>query len=204
LEAIIEKTEPKQAFFREIPDALEPDIVLATNTSSIPITRLAAGLPQPERLVGMHFFNPAPVMKLVEIISGIATLPELAKSVKTLAESWGKIAVEAKDSPGFIVNRVARLYYLEAQKMVEEGVTDFETLDQLAESFGFKMGPFRLMDLIGVDTNYSVTCSMFESFHFEERFRPMRLQQQLVEAGFNGKKSGKGFYGYAQGKKVDD
>jgi 3-hydroxybutyryl-CoA dehydrogenase len=144
----------------------------------------------------MHFFNPAHIMKLVEVISGAATKPEIAAVTRLLAEKLGKKAVEAKDSPGFIVNRVARHFYVEGLKTVEEGVGEFHQIDRLMEASGFKMGPFRLMDLIGVDTNFSVTTAMYESFHYDSKFRPSRIQQQKVDAGHHGKKSGKGFYDY--------
>jgi 3-hydroxybutyryl-CoA dehydrogenase len=146
--------------------------------------------------VGMHFFNPAHIMKLVEVISGASTAPEVAETIKKLAENLGKTAVMAKDAPGFIVNRVARHYYVEGLKLLEENVADVETIDGLMEATGFKMGPFKLMDLIGVDTNFSVTSSMFEQFHKDGKFRPSRIQQQKVDAGYYGRKSGKGFYDY--------
>jgi 3-hydroxybutyryl-CoA dehydrogenase len=169
---------------------------LATNTSSIPVTRIAAALPHPERVVGMHFFNPAHIMKLVEVISGAATHPNVAQVVYDLSLQLGKTPVMAQDAPGFIVNRVARHYYVESLKVLEENVASFETIDELMEATGFKMGPFRLMDLIGVDTNFNVTSSMFESFHKDSKFRPSRIQQQKVDAGHWGKKTGKGFYEY--------
>lgn len=196
MEAIVEKLEIKQSIFRELADINTPDTILASNTSSIPITQIAAAVPNPERVVGMHFFNPAHIMKLVEVISGAATSPEIAETIKQLAEKLGKTAVMAKDSPGFIVNRVARHFYVEGLKLLEEGVADVETIDKLMQASGFKMGPFELMDLIGVDTNYSVTTSMFEAFHYDPKFRPSRIQQQKVDAGHHGRKSGRGFYKY--------
>ncbi|MEJ8801248.1 3-hydroxyacyl-CoA dehydrogenase NAD-binding domain-containing protein [Pontibacter sp. H249] len=196
IEAIVEKLEVKQSIFRELADINTPDTILASNTSSIPITQIAAAVPNPERVVGMHFFNPAHIMKLVEVISGAATAPETAETIKQLAEKLGKVAVMAKDSPGFIVNRVARHFYVEGLKLLEEGVADIETIDKLMQASGFKMGPFELMDLIGVDTNYSVTTSMFEAFHYDPKFRPSRIQQQKVDAGHHGRKSGRGFYKY--------
>ena len=198
IEAIIEKLEIKQEVFRQLEEVNSDETILASNTSSIPITQIAAGLLNPERFVGMHFFNPAHIMKLVEVISGISTNPEIALVTKALAEKLGKVPVMANDSPGFIVNRVARHFYLEGLKLAEEGVTNFESIDNLIQSSGFKMGPFRLMDLIGVDTNYSVTTSMFQAFHQENKFRPNRIQQQKVEAGHHGRKSGRGFYRYDQ------
>ena len=182
--------------FSKLEEINSESTIFATNTSSIPITQIGAGLRFPNRLVGMHFFNPAHIMKLVEVISGVATDQNVAVTIKQLAEKLGKKAVMAKDSPGFIVNRVARHFYVESLKIAEEGVADFEAIDKLVESSGFKMGPFRLMDLIGVDTNFSVTTSMFESFHYDPKFRPSRIQQQKVDAGHHGKKTGKGFYEY--------
>ena len=194
LEAILEKLPLKQELFQKLEAQNSTDSIFATNTSSIPITQIASVLKHPERLVGVHFFNPAHLMKLVEIIKGAAT----SDSIATLAFDWaislGKTAVYAQDSPGFIVNRVARHYYVEALKALEEGVADFETIDRLMESMGFKMGPFKLMDLIGVETNYSVTSSMFEQFQFDPKFRPSRIQKQKVDAGFHGRKTKKGFY----------
>ena len=196
IEAVVERLEVKHKVFAELEAINEATAVLATNTSSIPITQIARPLKHPERFVGMHFFNPAHIMKLVEVISGAATAPEVIELTTNLAKKMGKVAVVAADSPGFIVNRVARHYYVEALKMLEEGVADVATLDQLMENAGFKMGPFRLMDLIGVDTNFSVTQSMFNAFHQDAKFRPSRIQQQKVDAGHHGRKSGKGFYTY--------
>jgi 3-hydroxybutyryl-CoA dehydrogenase len=196
IEAVVERLEVKQSIFKELADINSDQTILASNTSSIPITRIAAGVPNPERVVGMHFFNPAHIMKLVEVISGAATSPEVAHTIKKLAQKLEKIPVMAQDSPGFIVNRVARHYYVEGLKLLEEGVADVETIDKLMQASGFKMGPFELMDLIGVDTNFSVTTSMFEAFHYDPKFRPSRIQQQKVDAGHHGRKSGKGFYDY--------
>jgi 3-hydroxybutyryl-CoA dehydrogenase len=196
IEAVVERLEVKQSIFKELADINSDQTILASNTSSIPITRIAAGVPNPERVVGMHFFNPAHIMKLVEVISGAATSPEVAHTIKKLALKLEKTPVLAQDSPGFIVNRVARHYYVEGLKLLEEGVADVETIDKLMQASGFKMGPFELMDLIGVDTNFSVTTSMFEAFHYDPKFRPSRIQQQKVDAGHHGRKSGKGFYDY--------
>lgn len=196
LEAIVEKLDPKIDFFKKVTAVNNADAILATNTSSIPVTRIAAALPHPERVVGMHFFNPAHIMKLVEVISGAATHPNVAQAIYDLSLQLGKTPVMAQDAPGFIVNRVARHYYVEGLKVLEENVASFETIDELMEASGFKMGPFRLMDLIGVDTNFNVTSSMFESFHKDSKFRPSRIQQQKVDAGHWGKKTGKGFYEY--------
>lgn len=198
LEAVLEKLEIKKDLFAAL-EAINPsDTLLATNTSSIPITQIAAGLQHPERLVGIHFFNPAHIMKLVEIISGVATDVSFAEKAYNWALSLGKKAVYAKDAPGFIVNRVARHYYVESLKIAEENVTDFQSIDRLCEASGFKLGPFRLMDLIGVETNFSVTSSMYEQFHYDGKFRPSRIQQQKVNAGHFGRKTGKGFYSYEE------
>ncbi len=196
IEAIVERLEPKVDLFQRLEAQNKAETILATNTSSIPVTRIAAGCTRPGQVVGMHFFNPAQLMKLVEIISGAATLPAVADHLYDLALQLGKKPVHAKDAPGFIVNRVARHYYVESLKLLEEGVADLETIDRLMESRGFKMGPFRLMDLIGVDTNFAVTSSMFASFHYDPKFRPSRIQQQKVDAGHHGRKTGQGFYAY--------
>jgi 3-hydroxybutyryl-CoA dehydrogenase len=196
IEAIIEKLDIKQQFFQQVAALNNDDTILATNTSSIPVTQIAAKVPNPKRFLGIHFFNPATIMKLVEIISGVETDKAIAQQCTDLITSWGKTCVQAADAPGFIVNRVARHYYVEALKLAEERVTDFETIDALMESCGFKMGPFKLMDLIGVDTNFSVTSSMYHLFHQDGKFRPSRMQQQKVDAGHHGRKTGKGFYSY--------
>ncbi len=196
IEAILEQLPLKQELFQKLEAINSSDTIFATNTSSIPITQIAAVLKNPERVVGVHFFNPAHVMKLVEIILGAATSKCIAEKAFTWAQSLGKTVVYAQDAPGFIVNRVARHYYVESLKIMEENVADFHEIDTLLESTGFKMGPFKLMDLIGVDTNYSVTKSMFEQFSFDSKFRPSRIQKQKVDAGFHGQKSGKGFYEY--------
>jgi 3-hydroxybutyryl-CoA dehydrogenase len=196
IESIVEKLTVKQEFFKAVAAINSEQTILATNTSSIPVTQIAAAVPNPKRFLGIHFFNPAPVMKLVEIISGAETDAEVAKYCTDFITSLGKTCVQAADAPGFIVNRVARHYYVEALKLAEERVADFETIDALMENIGFKMGPFRLMDLIGVDTNFSVTSSIYNLFHQDGKFRPSRIQQQKVDAGHHGRKSGKGFYTY--------
>jgi 3-hydroxybutyryl-CoA dehydrogenase len=196
IEAIIEKLEIKRQLFGKLASINTPETILATNTSSIPVTQIAAGIPSPGRVLGIHFFNPAPVMKLVEIISGVETDAAVAERCKTLIEGMGKTCVMAADAPGFIVNRVARHFYVEGLKLAEENVAEIAVIDELMESSGFKMGPFRLMDLIGVDTNFSVTSSIYNLFHQDSKFRPSRIQQQKVDAGHYGRKTGKGFYSY--------
>jgi len=196
IEAIVERLDIKHSFFNEVAAINKPECILATNTSSIPVTQVAAKIPNPERVLGIHFFNPAPIMKLVEIISGAHTDDKIAQLCKSLIAGMGKTCVMAKDAPGFIVNRVARHYYVEGLKVLEENVASHEDIDALLESSGFKMGPFRLMDLIGVDTNFSVTSSIYNLFHQDGKFRPSRIQQQKVDAGLHGRKSGKGFYTY--------
>ncbi len=196
VEAIVEKLEPKKLLFQKLAEINSKETILASNTSSIPITRIAKDIPNAERVVGMHFFNPAHIMKLVEVISGVETSEKVANTVKEITRQLGKVPVMCKDSPGFIVNRVARHYYVESLKLLEERAATMENIDALMESAGFKLGPFKLMDLVGNDINFAVTSSLFESFHQETKFRPSRIQQQKVEAGHLGKKTGKGFYSY--------
>lgn len=196
IEAIIEKLDIKVDLFLKLMNSNGPTTIYASNTSSIPITQIAAKLPYPSQFVGIHFFNPAQIMKLVEIIKGAKTDEAVLKTAYNLVTKLKKEPVIAADAPGFIVNRIARLYYVEALKIIEEGICNFEELDTLMEASGFKMGPFKLMDLIGVDTNYSVTESQYQLFNFEPRFRPSRIQKQKVEAGLHGRKSQEGFYKY--------
>lgn len=196
IEAIVEKLSAKLNFFEALEKFNSPTTLFATNTSSIPITTIASNLQHPERFIGMHFFNPAHIMKLIEVIYGAETLPEIGETIFELAKKLGKIPVKVKDSPGFIVNRVARHYYVESLKILEENVADIETIDKLLESSGFKKGPFRLMDLIGLDTNFAVTKSIYNSFHQDPKFRPSRIQEQKVNAGHYGIKTKKGFYEY--------
>jgi 3-hydroxybutyryl-CoA dehydrogenase len=196
IEAVVEKLSVKQQLFQELALFNASSTIFASNTSTFPITQLAAPISHPERVVGMHFFNPAPLLPLVEIISGAATSPDAVQQVHELALRLGKKPVQVADSPGFIVNRVARPYYVESLKLLEENVAPLETIDDLLEASGFRMGPFRLMDLIGVDTNLAVTKSLFEAFYQEPRFRPSRLQQLKVDVGHHGRKTGRGFYYY--------
>jgi 3-hydroxybutyryl-CoA dehydrogenase len=196
IEAIIERLDIKQKLFSQLAEINGSDAILASNTSSLSITQIAAGVHFPGRVVGMHFFNPAHLMKLVEVISGAATDEHIALQTKLVAEKMGKTVVMAKDAPGFIVNRVARHFYVESLKIAEEGVAQMPVIDSLLENAGFKMGAFKLMDLIGNDVNYAVTESLFQSFHYDPKFRPSRIQQQKVLAGHLGKKTGKGFYEY--------
>lgn len=196
IEAVIEKLKVKQKLFDQLEDICSSRTIFCTNTSSIPVTKIAAGLKHADRLVGLHFFNPAHIMKLVEVISTGFT--DKSKIVRTIefVESIGKIAVVAKDAPGFIVNRVARHFYVESLKVLEENVARLEDIDKLMEATGFKLGPFKLMDLIGVDTNYAVTETIYNGFHQDPKFRPSRIQEALVMSGKFGRKSGEGFYAY--------
>ena len=202
IEAIVENPEIKQGVFRELEALCPADTILASNTSSLSITAIAAGLDDPARLVGMHFFNPAQVMKLVEVVTGIATGREQAECVLATARAWGKEAVFAKSTPGFIVNRVARPFYAEAWRMLEEGMADAASIDAaLTGAGGFRMGPFALMDLIGHDINFAVTNSVYNACYQDPRYRPSLMQQDLVLAGHLGRKSGRGIYSYEDGAK---
>jgi 3-hydroxybutyryl-CoA dehydrogenase len=197
LEAIVEDKSIKNALFTQLEVLLRPDAIIASNTSSIAITALAQDLKRPERFIGMHFFNPAHVMKLVEVIPGKHTTAEVTQSTQQAAQKLGKIAVIAKDVPGFIVNRVARNFYLEAMRIVMEGGANLVQVDALMRSAGFKMGPFELMDVIGLDVNFAVTLSVWEQYFREPRFAPAQMQREYVEAGLLGKKTGAGFYQYS-------
>lgn len=196
IEAIVEKLEIKTTLFNQLAAINTPATILASNTSSLPISGIAAGIGHPERVAGMHFFNPAPVMKLVEIVKGKDTAPDVAGLLYTLSQGLGKTPVMVQDTPGFIVNRVARHYYLEAMQIAAEGVAEYKSIDRLLESAGFRMGPFALMDLIGNDVNLAVTRSLYEAYNEAPRFAPSPLQIAKVEEGALGKKSGKGFYNY--------
>lgn len=196
IEAIVEKEAVKATLFNELAALNGPATILATNTSSISISSLAQHIPHPERVVGLHFFNPAQLMKLVEVVKGDATSDATVSEMVDLAKAMGKTPVVCKDSPGFIVNRVARPYYLEAMRLVEQGLIQPEAADQLLEATGFKMGPFRLMDLIGMDINYAVSEIVWDSLGRPARLTPSPLQQQKVAAGQLGRKTGIGFYDY--------
>lgn len=196
IEAIVEKSEAKAALFKQLAKQLKAGAIFCSNTSSIPINLLAAQIPNPERFAGMHFFNPPHLMKLVEVISGEKTSTETASVVFALAEKMGKVPVMAKDAPGFIVNRIGKMYHSEPLNILEQKIASVETIDQLLEASGFKMGPFKLMDLIGLDVNLNVTKSLYEHFHHHPKFQPSNTQQELVDSGFLGKKTGRGFYKY--------
>lgn len=196
IEAIIEKPEAKISLFNQLAQINSSTTLFATNTSSLSITAIAGKITLPQRVAGLHFFNPAPLMKLVEVVQAQQTSDETIQQLVQLTKQLGKQPVVCKDAPGFIVNRVARPYYIESLRLAEEGMADFETIDQLLESKGFKMGPFKLMDLIGNDVNYAVSCSVYEQLHHPERLKPSFIQKEKVEKGELGKKTGKGYYSY--------
>jgi len=199
IEAIVERLDVKQTLFKQLETLCLPETILATNTSSLSVTAIGSALQRPENLVGMHFFHPAPIMKLVEVISGMATDPTVADCIYDTAKAWGKLPVHARSTPGFIVNRVARPYYAEALRVYQEGAADCATIDAvMRDCGGFRMGPFELMDLIGHDVNYAVTSSVYESYYFDKRFLPSLVQKELVDGGYLGRKSGRGFYQYGE------
>ena len=199
IEAIVENIDIKKSVFQAVEALVSDTCILATNTSSLSVTAIAASCAKPGRFIGIHFFNPAPLMPLVEIIPALQTDAALAEKCVNLMRSWGKVPVVCKDTPGFIVNRVARPYYSEALRIVDEGIADMPSVDQAMRDQGFRMGPFELMDMIGHDVNYTVTESVFTAMYFDPRFRPSITQKKLVEAQWLGRKSGRGFYNYAEG-----
>lgn len=200
IEAIVENVEVKHKVFSQLESIVGNDCILASNTSSIPIAEIGSVLKNPTRMIGIHFFNPAPLMPLVEIIPAVQTNETIKNTAKALIDSWGKITVLAKDTPGFIVNRVARSFYGEALRIYEEGIADFATIDWAMTHFGgFRMGPFTLMDYIGNDVNYAVTESVYHAFYNEPRFKPSFTQKRHAQAGYLGRKSGRGYYDYSEG-----
>lgn len=200
IEAIIENKEIKTKVFTELEKHVSESCVIGSNTSSISITSLGAELQKPERFIGIHFFNPAPLMPLVEVIPSLLTEKSLAEKIYNLMKDWGKTPVIAKDIPGFIVNRIARPYYGEALRIVEENIATPEQVDEAMKTLGnFKMGPFELMDLIGVDVNFSVTTTVYKDYFYDPKYKPSLLQQRMSEAKLHGRKTGKGFYDYSEG-----
>ena len=199
IEAIIENLEIKQKIFADIEKLVDNDCIIASNTSSLSIASIASSCEKSERVIGIHFFNPAPLMPLVEIIPAVQTSSETLNNAKSIIDSWGKVTVIAKDTPGFIVNRVARPFYGEAIRIYEEGVADFSTIDwAMREIGGFRMGPFELMDYIGNDINYTVTETVFAAFYFDQRYKPSFTQKRMMEAGYLGRKSERGYYDYSK------
>lgn len=196
IEAIIEKAEIKVAMFNQLAEVNHSEVVMATNTSSLSVTQIAEKVRHPERVIGMHFFNPATIMKLVEVVNTSFTNDQTTQMTVALAKQMGKTPVLCKDAPGFIVNHVARPYYLEALRLAESGIGDFDTIDSLLEASGFKMGPFRLMDLIGNDINFAVSTGVYEALGRPERLKPSIIQREKVEKGELGRKTGKGYYEY--------
>ena len=205
IEAIVENIDIKQSVFKELESLTSDTCVLASNTSSLSITSIASACVKPEKVIGIHFFNPATLMPLVEIIPGVATDMVIANHCQALINSWGKVTVTAKDTPGFIVNRVARPFYSEALRIYDEQLADMATIDWAMREFGgFKMGPFELMDLIGHDVNYVVTETVWKQFYYDPRFKPSLTQKRLLEAKFLGKKTGRGFYDYREGASLPE
>ena len=205
IEAVAEDLGVKRELFTALEDVVARESILATNTSSLSVAAIGAATTHADRVVGMHFFNPAPLMALVEIVPAITTAPEITERTRALASAWGKTTVVATDTPGFIVNRVARPFYGEALRMLEEGIADVATIDwALREVGGFRMGPFELMDLIGNDVNFAVTTSVFEGFFYDPRYRPSLVQRRLVDAGLLGRKRERGYYDYRAGAVAPD
>lgn len=201
IEAIVENLLVKKTLFAELEQIVSASCILASNTSSLSITAIASACAQPERVMGIHFFNPAPLMALVEIVPALQSDRNLVEETALLIRSWGKTTVLANDTPGFIVNRLARPFYSEALRIYEEGIAGIADIDEAMRRFGgFKMGPFELMDLIGHDVNYTVTETVWQSFYYDVRYTPSHIQKRLVEAGWLGRKSGRGFYTYVDGQ----
>lgn len=198
IEAIVEKEKAKISLFTELSKYNNEEVIFATNTSSLSISKIQEKIPFPQRVIGMHFFNPAYIMELVEVIKGIATNEEVTKTIVDICRQMGKTPVLCHDSPGFIVNRVARHFYLESLKIVEEEIASFEDVDKILEATGFKMGPFKLMDLIGIDINLATTETLYHAFDNAPRFTPSMLQTEKVKQNLLGKKTGEGFYNYKQ------
>ena len=205
IEAVSEDLKIKQKLFQQLEQVVAADCILATNTSSLSITAIANGLAHPQRLVGMHFFNPVPLMKLVEVVCGLDTRPGVAERIFQLCQAWGKHPVYATSTPGFIVNRIARPFYAEALELLQQKAVTAEVLDQCIRGAGFRMGPCELMDLIGHDTNFAVTQSVYTSNFYDRRYKPSLVQRELIEAGRLGRKTGRGFYRYSNdGKKQSE
>lgn len=198
IEAIVENLDVKKSVFKKVEAIVSSDCIIASNTSSLSITSIAASLEQPSRCIGIHFFNPAPLMQLVEVIPAVQTNHAVLETAVTTLKNWNKTVAVAKDTPGFIVNRVARPFYSEALRIYEEGVATIPQIDQAIKSLQFKMGPFELMDFIGHDVNYVVTETVFTAFYYDPRYKPSLTQKRLVEAGWLGRKSGNGFYNYTE------
>ena len=190
--------ELKRQIFETLSNEASEDTLLATNTSSLSVTAIAASAKWPEMVVGMHFFNPAFIMKLVEVVRTMQSSEESVERAMQLARDWGKTPVLCKDTPGFISNRVARPFTLEGLRLLGEGAADVETIDKLYRSLGFRMGPFELMDLVGIDVNYAVSSTIFEAFHYDAKYRPHYIQKQMVDAGMLGRKTGRGFYEHGE------
>lgn len=203
IEAIVEKLDIKRSVFSELERHVDKGCIIATNTSSLSVASIASVLQDPERCIGIHFFNPAPLMKLVEVIPAIQTSAEVLKKVLKIILDWNKTVAVAKDTPGFIVNRVARPFYSESLRIYEEGMADFETIDHSLKTLGgFRMGPFELMDFIGNDINYTVTETVFEAFYFDPRYKPSFTQKRMFEAGYLGRKTGRGYYEYDENRRI--
>jgi 3-hydroxybutyryl-CoA dehydrogenase len=202
IEAVVEDLEIKKRIFNELEDIVDQSCILASNTSSLSIASLARDSKHPERIIGIHFFNPAVLMPLVEVVPSISTHKKVMNDVIEILSNWNKVLVTAKDTPGFIVNRVARPFYSEALRIYEEGMATFSQIDAAMRSIGFKMGPFELMDYIGHDVNYKVTTTVWEQMFYDPRYKPSLVQKRLFESGFYGRKSGRGYYEYQDGKQV--